>query len=357
MESDKFFLKTESEMTDKMISNLRNLLFSNEDTSIQLALQLLQSGGVSNNLISLVLGFSKWHQDSKVRFTFWVLFEKFASENLQNFIQENWEDANIEYVDDEITLSKGFDLMATHPEINVVDLANIHLTLSSLGGKYCLENKTDTNYNILNKIIIGNQLNLSNYWLDFLPEEIGDFPHLKVLYLNENHFKTLPESAKNLKKVIQVDYYDTPLSRDYLSNFFPEVFYVEYYNEGCDLKTHAQYLEAEKLFRRAAELKPDYAEAWHNIGASLIFADKIEEAKEPLYEAIKKYEIRLQDNPKNAWNWFWKSCVYALLRNKEQSLEDLKTCIKIAPHYKEKAAKEEDYRDFFDDEDFQTLIQ
>lgn len=356
METNHYYLKTNTENSNKMIANLRNLLFSNEEASTKLALQLLESGGVPDDLMTLVLGFYKWHNNPTFRWGFGELFKKFASDGLKDFIKDNWE-RHIEFTDDETQLSKGFQLIGKYSKVNTNDLANICLTLTQKGGKYCLENKTEDYQNILSKIIRNDNLILSNYQLNFLPEEVGKLSNVNLLNISGNKFNTLPESVKNLKKVKYLYYDNTPLSREYLSDFFPQVFYAEYYNEGCNLKANEKYLEAEKLFKRATELNPDYAEAWHNIGASLIFADKSEAAKVPLYEAIKKYEIRLQNNPKSAWNWFWKSCVYALLGNKEQSLEDLKTCIKIAPHYKEKASTEEDYRDLFEDEDFQNIIK
>lgn len=355
MNSNNYYLLEDSTKTQEMIINIRNLLFSNEASNLNLAIQLLKGGGVPDNLMTLVLGFSKWHSDSTILKEFMQLFKKFASDNLQSYTNKNWE-RYIKANNDESSLSFGIQLMGKHDEINTYDLANICLELTKRGGKFCLENQTDSYYNILSKIIHHNTLNLTNYSLNFLPEEIGDFPTITALYLGGNSFTELPQTAKKIIHLNTITYENTPLPKEHLEEFFPHLFYQEYYNEGCNLKSGRKYLEAEKLFRKSAELKPDYAESWHNIGASLIFAKKIEEAEEPLREAIKHYENRIQIDPNSAWDWFWKSCVYALLGEKEESFKDLKTCIKIDSYYKRKARNEEDYRNYFDDEDFQAIV-
>lgn len=355
MSTENYYLLQKSAKTEEMIFHIRHLFFSNEETNLHLAIQLLKGGGVPQDLISIVLGFSKWHPDTMITKECIQLFEQFASEKLQDFVKQNWQKLmNIK--GNEQGLSLGFDFIEKYTELNAHDLANVCLELLQKGGKFCIENQTDSYHHILSKIIQNNNLVLTNYGLNFLPEEVGEFTNINWLNLTGNNFEILPQTAKKLRSLRYIFYDETLLSREYLADFFPWVMYEEYYNEACDLKTNEKYLEAEKLFRMSVQLKPDHAESWHNIGASLIFANQMKEAKKPLQKALIHYKNRLQINPNSAWNWFWKSCVHALLGEKEKALGDLKICINIDINYKEQAREEEDYRNYFEDEDFQKII-
>ncbi len=73
--------------------------------------------------------------------------------------------------------------------------------------------------------------------------------------------------------------------------------------------------------------------------------------------AIKHYDkaIELQADSANAW--YNKACAYSLKGDKERSLYNLRKAIELDPEYKEKAKKDEDFRNLWDDENFKKIVE
>ncbi|MEO0191710.1 MAG: tetratricopeptide repeat protein, partial [candidate division WOR-3 bacterium] len=61
-------------------------------------------------------------------------------------------------------------------------------------------------------------------------------------------------------------------------------------NLGFLLTNQGRYGEAEKEFREAIRIKPDYAEAHYNLGVLLAEQGKYKEAKAELEKALKLFE-------------------------------------------------------------------
>ena len=108
------------------------------------------------------------------------------------------------------------------------------------------------------------------------------------------------DSIVELKKVIRL----SPQSYD------------DYYNWGAVLQKAGRHEEAIEKYRKATELKPDYASGWYNI-----------------------------------------ACFHSLQKNKEGALKNLKKAIELDPTFKEKAKKDEDFKNLWKDDDFKKLVE
>lgn len=136
----------------------------------------------------------------------------------------------------------------------------------------------------------------------------------------------------------------------------PAVMHDYYFEQGWAEKRKKHFLASALLFEKAAKLDKDSAETWHNVGASYLLTNKTEQGEKALYMARDLYENRIRIRPGSAWDWFWKSCVFALLKQKENAFNDLQRAIDLDISYKFKARNEEDYSDFLEDEDFKKIV-
>ncbi|MCI5057608.1 MAG: tetratricopeptide repeat protein [Flavobacteriales bacterium] len=135
--------------------------------------------------------------------------------------------------------------------------------------------------------------------------------------------------------------------------------YEDYYNEGIDLKIRGEYEKSAEYHLKAIELQPECEdpEVWHNAGAALLRIDKREEAAPYLKKALAYYDeaIKVHEEEKDYY-LFWKSCVYALLRDKEKMLKVLSDCFEVNDAYAIEAEHEEDFSEYNDDPEFLSII-
>ncbi|MDX2302335.1 MAG: tetratricopeptide repeat protein [Microscillaceae bacterium] len=133
--------------------------------------------------------------------------------------------------------------------------------------------------------------------------------------------------------------------------------FEKYYNQGIAFKQEGKHSLSAEAHIKALEFFEDFAEGWHNAGAALLRIQKTQEAEPYLLRALNEYQKRLDEDENTAYNLFWKSCVYALLHQKEAMLQTLQEAIQHNPVYAEEAPEEEDFAEFLQDEDFIALIE
>ena len=163
-----------------------------------------------------------------------------------------------------------------------------------------------------------------------------------------------------------------------------EVSAISAFTEGWSLGEAGKYEESIEKYKKATELKPDYAEAYNNWGVALGKLGRYEEAIEKSKKAIElkpdsarayinwgwslgklgkheeemeKYEKARELKPDNATAWFNIASVYALQNKKEEALENLRRAIALDPSFKEKAKKDAYFKNLWEDEDFKRLVE
>jgi len=124
----------------------------------------------------------------------------------------------------------------------------------------------------------------------------------------------------------------------------------DYFNRGIHLYYKGKYELALKAFEKAIELKPDYAKAWYSKGVILGKLGRRE-------EELKAYEKAIELKPDYAEAWYNKACMYSLRGDKENALKNLSKAIELNSEDKEKAKKDEDFKNLWDDKDFKKLVE
>jgi tetratricopeptide (TPR) repeat protein len=120
-------------------------------------------------------------------------------------------------------------------------------------------------------------------------------------------------------------------------------------NKGVALGRLDRHEEALKAYEKAIELKPDYAGAWYNKDVALGKLGRYE-------EALKACEKAIELKPDFVSAWFNRACEYSLKRDKENMLNDLSKAIELKNEYKKKAKTDEDFKNYWDDEDFKRIV-
>jgi tetratricopeptide (TPR) repeat protein len=124
----------------------------------------------------------------------------------------------------------------------------------------------------------------------------------------------------------------------------------DYFNLGYDLYFKGKYELALEATATALELKPNYAHAWNAKSATLIRLGRYD-------EALKAAEKAIELKPDFASAWFNLACFYSIKGNKEKTLSNLKKAIELDASYKEKAKKDKDFENLWDDEDFKEVVK
>jgi len=72
---------------------------------------------------------------------------------------------------------------------------------------------------------------------------------------------------------------------------------------------------------------------------------------------IKRYRKIIEAKSDYASSWYNMVCFYSLLCKKEEAIKNLKRAIELDSSFKEKATKENDFKNLWEDEDFKKLVE
>ncbi len=123
-----------------------------------------------------------------------------------------------------------------------------------------------------------------------------------------------------------------------------------YFNMGNSLYFLGKHEEAKEQYDKAVEIKPDFHEAWYNLG--LAQYDLKDYA-----QAILAYQKAIDIKPDFYEAWYNAACSYCLQQAKTQALAYLQQAITQNPAYKTQAQTDADFEWLWEDADFQAVIQ
>lgn len=359
---EKYLLENTKD-AQEMRENLRQLLETGEGVNIKLAFTLIEGGGLHESLATYVFVSFLWHESEEIQqwaasiianhlpakvSQKWLLEEKPKKTQYYSYLQ---------YIKEK-TLCHDLEKIAKLKMVDKTVLGMATLKMSKKGGLFCLKHKIAPTNDILKEMLNDFKLDLNDFGLEELPAEVTHFVNLRELNICRNKFTELPKNFENLRNLEKITYTGTPLKPSEikrLEKMMPDFFGHNHYEKGCNLKHQSkQPKKAIPHLKKATKLIPEYAENWHNLGACLLDTKQEEKALIPLQNALKCYDERLLEMP-NAYDLFWKSCVFALLKDKENAFIFLKEAIDINPNYKDSAKTEEDYKAYFEDETFKSI--
>jgi len=141
------------------------------------------------------------------------------------------------------------------------------------------------------------------------------------------------EALKCYDKAIEVD---------------PDNIYV-WNNRGTVLGRLGRHEEALSSFSRAIEIDSNYAHVWSNKGATLKELGRYD-------EALECFDKVLEIDSDNFSAWYNKACAYSLKKDKQNMLKNLVKAVKLNSNFKEMAKRDEDFKNFWDDEGFKKIV-
>ena len=115
--------------------------------------------------------------------------------------------------------------------------------------------------------------------------------------------------------------------------------------------------QAMKCFDKATELRKDYLDAWNNKSVVLIRLSHTEQKPELFRKAIESCDKAIEVQKDYPSAWYNKACAFAGLKEKDKMLEALKEAVRLDPENKAEAKKDEDFKAYWDDEDFKAVVK
>jgi tetratricopeptide (TPR) repeat protein len=150
----------------------------------------------------------------------------------------------------------------------------------------------------------------------------------------EAEYNRYEEALKDLEKLIKMQP-DTALN---------------YVLKGQVLSSMKKYSDSCLAFDRATSLDPARWDVWNMKAIALARSGNFNGA---LVSINKGIEL----SPDKAISIYNRACIYSLKGDKKNALADLAKAISLRPSFKEYATKDEDFKNYYEDEDFRKLTQ
>ena len=258
--SNQDYLKEDQEAIEKV----KKLFESGQEENVALALQLIESGGVSADLLTHLFFIKAFFYDRYIAHKAYELFCQNASEELIYYVHYRWDDALSIYeqeINQFLTKTESFKNLETSI------LANLIFKYTNRGASYCIKNNTQPIQNILEAIIDDESLSFYYFKLDELPSEIGLFTDIKHLVLSYNNFVDIPDTLANLVNLESIEIDEVPLSGEAikkLEGFFPKAM-AEYYYQLAT--SYDENLDQSNIYmKQAIDLDKDNSDYWVLLG-------------------------------------------------------------------------------------------
>lgn len=279
-----------TEEAKQMRENIRDLLASEIPENITLALQLIQGGGMHTSFIYPL--WANYYNIDK-------FFQKQVHNLLKDYLPHN---ANYKTLSVPRLLQIVQDLMEREPiECNVGEF--VRWIFPQISHKIAYFDHFYTTYPayrhalVQAKIAFEKTFDLQKSTLPCLPTEIGDFPNLTVVNIQESTIAELPESFFKLQKLRKFHYEKTPLARNKpllkrTENELPLLTAITLCDKATRLYYSENYKAAAKQMEQAIALVQDDFECWRWYAETHRLAEKKK-------VALQGFEKAQELNPKS----------------------------------------------------------
>ncbi|WP_299459128.1 BRCT domain-containing protein [uncultured Microscilla sp.] len=193
----------------EMSRHVLDLFMSDDEDNFKLALQIIEGGGASRQIITYLMVISLFYPDNEVRKESRRLFKKYASSELQEHVRKHWNIALRQKVE-----SYYLNPLIDHPEVNAGEFMVMRIRVSWAGGNahrvYMKERinlsrvsfsrlpKSLVYLGTIRKIVLTDN---PSFDFDQALEVLNQLPHLEELSLANCSLTAVPKGVYTLKKL------------------------------------------------------------------------------------------------------------------------------------------------------------
>lgn len=340
----------------EMRQKVKDLLLSRTKANAQLALQLLQGGGVHSELVPYLWGLTYATLDIRTTSVEKLLMKYLSAEQISlykelkalyigRYEKYEWENA------DEAWADFALHILATHEATQAMfrDFAIAFLMIAQKGGRRLLRFKLLPEEMIVRELIDGQYLSLEDFDLPALPACVGEFEDLKQLNLRGNRIADVPDSFAKLKNLEYLEFsmtledFEIPQSViDKFEAFFPAIMAERYQTSAWNFVEINDIEKGIEYFEKSIQLVQNSSKFWNNLAWAYSHAHHFDKA----FEASKK-AIDLAENVTQKASYLSNKASdeqrAGLLKECEESAQEVRNILKQVPN---KMWQESDYFSF-----------
>ncbi|HAS43214.1 MAG TPA: hypothetical protein DCS93_22230 [Microscillaceae bacterium] len=193
----KYLLQPDNALAAENIENLKNLLLSEDDQNIAIAIELIKGGGFPKELHTELFMAYKMVSEPKVRKGIKPLLEKYSSEKAKEAMRLRH--ALFTESMDEMKLRRNINKYTKDNEFDGPKIARYFWDRYKKGILYLFS--YGSGEQILNVLPKGDVLNLNEYTINALPGELAQLTTLKKVYLNGCSFMVFPKVLLQMPQI------------------------------------------------------------------------------------------------------------------------------------------------------------
>ncbi|OJJ19472.1 hypothetical protein BKI52_21940 [marine bacterium AO1-C] len=193
----KYLLQSDNTLANENIENLKNLLLSEDDQNIAIAIELIKGGGFPKELHTELFMAYKMVNIPKVRREIKPLLEKYSSEKAKEAMRQRH--ALFTETMDEMKLRRNINKYTKDNEFDGAKIARYFWDRYKKGILYLFS--YGTSEQVLEVLPKGEMLILNGYKINALPAELTQLRQLKKVYLKECSFIVFPKVLLQMPQV------------------------------------------------------------------------------------------------------------------------------------------------------------
>jgi len=193
----KYLLQPDDALAGENVENLKNLLLSEDDQNIAIAIELIKGGGFPKELHTELFMAYKMVHTPKVRKEIKPLLEKYSSEKAKESMRQRH--ALFTEAMDEMKLRRNINKYTKDNEFDGPKIARYFWDRYKKGILYVFS--YGSSEQILEVLPKGEILNLNEHRINALPAELAQLTQLKKIYLNGCSFVVFPKVLLQMPQV------------------------------------------------------------------------------------------------------------------------------------------------------------
>lgn len=369
------YLQENSEEALQMRQKVKDLFYSKEQANVELAYQLIKSGGMHQDFVPILWAFAIENMDhakydkiqnllkKALEPTVFQIFKTWTVSFLETYMYEYdaWED----WADECLAEIGKTPALASQQ----AEFALAFMCVMKIGGRFALQNALLPVELVLRTLhnVEENSLSLINFRLSVLPSELANMPNLESLYLQGNKFTEVSDALVNLPlENISIEDDLSIQVIEKLERAYPKAMASHHKSRGYSLSQRSQSLQrsgalkekigiAEKalgmLQRVSADLQDD--SYWFSIGLAAVNAQQYA-------LAIEANEKAAMLNPSFGGGvcFYNMACAYAHLKEKEKMIANLQKSTQYSTYtdWYAEAQIDNDFTYYWKNQDFLNLV-